>query len=132
MQVDDLRPTTKNPPEHFTGDVWLDPVAGPRDEGWTLVANIVRFSPGARTAWHTHPRGQTLYVLEGVAWVRARRGTKVEVTAGRTVWCPPNEEHWHGASPTSFMARLALNDSGGDVSTTAIWGAHVTDEEYTA
>lgn len=130
MHVDDRRPTTKNPPENFTGDVWLDPVAVPRDDGWTLVANIVRFAPGARTAWHSHPRGQTLYVLEGVAWVQTRGGEKVEVTAGHTVWCPPGEEHWHGATADSFMSHLALNDAGDDPSTTAIWGDHVTNDEY--
>lgn len=130
MLIDDRRPTIKTPAENFTGDVWLDPVAVPRDEGWTVMVSKVRFSPGARTAWHSHPRGQTLHVLQGVAWIGTRDGGRTQAHQGQTIWCPPGEEHWHGASPDSFMEHLAINDTGGDPTTTALWGAHVTDEEY--
>jgi quercetin dioxygenase-like cupin family protein len=130
MQIDARMPTTKTPAENFTGDVWLDRIAVPREGGWNVMVSKVRFSPGARTAWHRHPRGQTLHVLQGVAWIRTRGGEKVEAHPGQTIWCPPDEEHWHGASPDSFMEHLAINDSGGDPSTTAVWGDHVTDEEY--
>ncbi len=130
MQVDDRRATTKTPAENFTGDVHLDPIAVPRDDGWNVVVSKVRFAPGARTAWHTHPRGQTLHVLEGVARIGTRDGHRVEARPGQTIWCPPGEEHWHGAAPDSFMVHLAINDTGGDPSTMVVWGDHVTDEEY--
>jgi quercetin dioxygenase-like cupin family protein len=131
MQLDHRGPTIKTPAENFTGDVWLDAIAVPRDEGWNVMVSKVRFSPGARTAWHSHPRGQTLHVLRGVAWIRTRDGQTVEARAGQTIWCPPGEEHWHGATPHSFMEHLAINDTGGDPATTATWGDHATDEEYT-
>ncbi len=121
--------TVKNPPDWFTGDVWLDPVAAPFAPGQQANAGIVRFAPGARTAWHSHPGGQTLDVLEGVALVQSRGGAVTEVPAGSTVTCPPDEEHWHGAALDSFMTHLAVWDTvPGQPS--AIWGAHVTDEEY--
>ncbi|MCK6081318.1 cupin domain-containing protein [Microbacterium sp. EYE_5] len=130
MQIE-RRPTVKNPPEWFTGDVWLDPVATPQSDGQQANAGIVRFAPGARTAWHSHPGGQTLHVIEGVAYVQARGGEIAEVPAGHTVVCPPDEEHWHGASPDSFMAHVAVWDElPGQPS--AVWGEHVTDAEYSA
>ena len=72
MQIDPRPPTAKNPPENFTGDVWLDPIAHPRDDGQRMFVAKVRFSPGARTAWHSHARGQTLHITQGVAWVQSR------------------------------------------------------------
>ena len=69
-----------------------------------MIAAKVRFAPGARTAWHSHARGQILHVTQGIAWVRSRGGEKVELHAGQTVYCPPGEEHWHGAAPDSFMS----------------------------
>jgi quercetin dioxygenase-like cupin family protein len=116
VQIDPRPATTKNPAEQFTGDVWLDPVAGPR-------------APGARTAWHSHALGQTLHVTQGVAWI-GTRDDKVEVTAGSTVYCAPGETHWHGAAPDSFMEHLAMLDTSDDPTTTTTWLAHVTDEEY--
>ncbi len=124
-------PTTKNPPEWFTGDVWLDPVAAPADDRQQASAGLVRFTPGARTAWHSHPGGQTLHVVEGVAWVQSRGGARAEVRPGETVVCPPDEEHWHGAAPDSFMTHIAVWDTlPGQPS--AVWGEHVTDAEYGA
>jgi quercetin dioxygenase-like cupin family protein len=123
------RPTVKNPPEWFTGDVWLDAIASPDADGQQVNAGIVRFAPGARTAWHRHPGGQTLHVIEGVAYIQARGGAVERVPAGHTAVCPPDEEHWHGAAPDSFMSHIAVWDQlPGQPS--AIWGDHVTDEEY--
>ena len=129
MEIDQRTPTTKNPPEQFTGDVWLDPVANPRVQGQRMVVAKVRFAPGARTAWHSHALGQTLHVTQGVAWV-GTRDSKVEVTAGQTLYCPPGEEHWHGAAPDSFMEHLAMLDMADDPATTTTWLEHVTDQEY--
>jgi quercetin dioxygenase-like cupin family protein len=132
MQIDPRSPTTKNPPEQFTGDVWLDPLAFPRDEGQRMIVSIVCFAPGARTAWHSHARGQTLRVTQGVACVQSRGGEKVELHAARPVYCPPGEEHWHGAAPDSFMEHLAMLDTADDPATTTTWLEHVTDDEYLA
>lgn len=132
MQIDPRTPTTKNPPEQFTGDVWLDPIAHPREAGQSMFVAKVRFAPGARTAWHSHARGQTLHVTQGVAWVRARGGEKVEAHAGQTLYCPPGEEHWHGAAPDSFMEHLAMLDQADDLATSTTWLEHVSDQEYLA
>ncbi|MBN9211596.1 MAG: cupin [Microbacterium sp. 71-36] len=131
MRILPTPPTVKNPPEWFTGDVWLDPVVSPQHDGQRLHAGLVRFAPGARTAWHSHPLGQTLRVIEGTARVQARGGAIVEVQAGQTVSCPPGEEHWHGAAPDSFMTHLALWETP-EGSESATWGSHVTDDEYNA
>lgn len=132
MEIIESPPTTKNPPEQFTGDVWLDPIASPREEGQRMVVAKVRFAPGARTAWHSHARGQTLHVTQGVAWVQSRGQEKVEARAGQTLYCPPDEEHWHGASPDSFMEHLAMLDMADDPAASTTWLEHVTDEEYLA
>ncbi|MGV1008368.1 MAG: (R)-mandelonitrile lyase [Dermatophilaceae bacterium] len=132
MQIDPRPATTKNSPEQFTGDVWLDPLASPRQSGQSMVVAKVRFAPGARTAWHSHALGQTLHVTQGVAWVQSRGGAKVEAVAGQTLYCPPREEHWHGAAPDSFMEHLAMLDTGGDPAAATMWLAHVSDEEYHA
>lgn len=132
MQTDPRQPTIKNPPEQFTGDVWLDPIAAPRDPGQRMVVARVRFAPGARTAWHSHALGQTLHVTQGVAWVQSRGGAKVEAHAGQTLYCPPGEEHWHGAAPDSFMEHLAMLDLADDAAASTTWLEHVTDEDYVA
>ena len=124
MQINPRSPTTKNAPEQFTGDVWLDPIASPREEGQRMILAKVRFAPGARTAWHSHARGQTLHVTQGIAWVQSRGGEKVELQAGQTVYCPPAEEHWHGAAPDHFMTHLSITEGAPH------WGPHVSDEEY--
>ncbi|MGV9857742.1 (R)-mandelonitrile lyase [Gordonia sp. NPDC003425] len=133
MILDKRHPTTKNPAEQFTGDVWLDPIASPRDPGQKMVVAKVLFAPGARTAWHSHALGQTLHILRGVAWVQSRGGEKVHVLPGQTVYCPPGEEHWHGASNDSFMEHLAMLDTcTDDPASTTTWLEHVTDEDYLA
>ena len=122
--------TTKNPPEQFHGDVWLDPIVAPQDPGQRMVVALVRFAPAARTAWHSHARGQTLHVVSGVALVGTRDGVVVEARPGETVYCPPGEEHWHGASPDDFMEHLAMLENDDDPTTTTTGLEHVTDEEY--
>jgi quercetin dioxygenase-like cupin family protein len=129
MQTAPRVPTAKNPPEWFTGDVWLDPIAHPRDGQRMFVAKV-RFAPGARTAWHSPALGQTLHVTQGVAWVQSRGGEKVELHAGQTAYCPPGEEHWHGAAPESFMEHRAMLDHADDPATSTTWLEHVGDEEY--
>ncbi len=119
-----MRPTVKGPEQWFTGDVWFDVVARAEEPGRARM-NMVRFAPCARTAWHSHPLGQTLYVTEGVGLVQARGGKVHVVRSGDVIWTPPGEEHWHGAAPDHFMVHAALWE--GDVTH---WGDRVTDEEY--
>ena len=124
MDVLPKQATVKGPAEWFTGDVWFDVVAR-AEEPARLRMNTVRFAPCARTAWHAHALGQTLYVTEGVGLVQARGGEVIVLRPGDVVWTPPGEEHWHGAAPHRFMAHAALWE--GDETT---WGELVTDEEY--
>jgi quercetin dioxygenase-like cupin family protein len=122
--------TAAGPNDWFTGTVYIDAVAAPAGAS-RLTASAVHFTPGARTAWHTHPNGQTIYVLEGVGLAQ-RRGGRIEVIGpGDRVFFEPGEEHWHGAAPTRFMTHLAMLDVDDD-GTSASWGEHVTDEEYAA
>jgi quercetin dioxygenase-like cupin family protein len=122
--------TAAGPGEWFTGAVYLDAVATPSEPS-RLAASSVHFTPGARTAWHTHPNGQTIYVTEGVGLCQ-RRGGEIEVIRpGDRVFFEPGEDHWHGAAPERFMTHLAMQqvDEEGNPVT---WGEHVTDEEYGA
>ena len=120
--------TTAGPREWFTGAVYIDTVATPSAAS-RLSASSVHFTPGARTAWHTHPHGQTIYVTEGVGRAQ-RRGGQIEVIRpGDRVFFEPGEEHWHGAAPNRFMTHLAMLEVD-DAGTSAIWGEHVTDDEY--
>ena len=122
--------TAKGPADRFTGDVYIDTAAEPAGDSH-VMASWVHFTPGARTAWHTHPLGQTIFVIEGVGHCQ-RRGGQVElIRAGDRVFFEPGEEHWHGATATRFMTHVAMQqpDDGGNV---ASWGEHVTDEEYAA
>lgn len=132
MQIEPKQPSVKNPPEQFTGDVYLDAIASPKEPGQTMTVAKVRFLPGARTAWHSHAKGQTLHVTEGVAWMGTRDGRVIEVQAGQTVTTPAGEEHWHGATPTDHMEHLAMLEAADDPATTTTWLEHVSDEEYTA
>ncbi len=122
--------TAAGPEDWFTGAVYVDTVAVPSGSSG-VSASSVHFTPGARTAWHTHPNGQTIYVLEGVG-VAQRRGGPVEVIRpGDRVFFEPGEEHWHGAAPTRFMTHIAMLEVD-DEGKSATWGDHVTDEEYQA
>ena len=121
------RPTRKASSEYFTGNVWQDPIIE-ADEPARIRALRVSFEPGARTAWHTHPLGQTLYVISGVGLVGLRNETPQLIKAGDTVWIPPGEEHWHGASATNSMTHIAIQEAlDGSV---AEWLDKVTDGEY--
>ena len=120
--------TGRGPAEWFTGDVYLDTVAAPSD-GSRLSASSVHFTPGARTAWHTHPNGQTIWVTEGVG-VCQRRGDPIEVIRpGDRVFFEPGEDHWHGAAPNRLMTHVAMLEVD-EVGDSARWGEHVSDEEY--
>jgi quercetin dioxygenase-like cupin family protein len=124
------RATAKGPAEWFTGDVYMDHIANASKDS-RLNAMSVHFTPGARTAWHTHPNGQNIYVTEGVGRVGRRSGEIDVIRPGDRVFFEPGEDHWHGASPTRFMTHLSLVevDEHGE---SATWKEHVTDEEYGA
>ena len=122
-----LRPTKKASPEYFTGCVWQDPIIE-ANEPARVRALKVSFEPAARTAWHTHPLGQTLHVISGVGLMGLRNAAPQLIKAGDTVWIPPGEEHWHGASATNSMTHIAIQEAlNGSV---ADWLDKVTDDEY--
>ena len=131
MELKPVAATAKGPAERFTGDVYMTPIysgAAPSRMSVTLV----RFTPGAHTNWHRHAVGQTLHVTEGVGLVGTRDGTVFRIHAGETVVCPPDEDHWHGAAPETFMSHLAMLEAlpdGGDPTT---WLEPVPDEHYEA
>ena len=120
--------TTAGPSEWFTGSVYIDTVATPSGPS-RLTASSVHFTPGARTAWHTHPNGQTIWVTEGVGRCQRRGGTVEVIRPGDCVFFEPGEEHWHGAAPDRFMTHLAMLEVDAE-GNSAVWGEHVTDEEY--
>jgi quercetin dioxygenase-like cupin family protein len=122
--------TVKGPSDWFTGDVYIDAVAAAPAPARTQ-ANLVHFTPGARTAWHTHPLGQTIYVTEGIGFCQRRGGPIELIRPGDRVFFEPDEDHWHGAAPNRFMIHLALNEVD-DHHPAANWGSKVTDEEYAA
>lgn len=122
--------TTSGPGDWFTGTVQIDTVAAPSGPS-RLAAASVHFNPGARTAWHTHPNGQTIFVTEGLGLCQRRGGPVEVITPGDRVFFEPGEDHWHGAAPSRFMTHMAMHqvDEQGSAVT---WGEHVSDEEYTA
>jgi len=120
MEVLPERPTTKGPAEWFSGDVWIDVVAQGHGVSPTFIA-LVRFTPGARTAWHSHSLGQTLHVTEGEARVQSRGEPVVTVRAGQAVFTPGGEWHWHGSSPDRLMTHLAVSEGE------TAWGEHVSE-----
>jgi quercetin dioxygenase-like cupin family protein len=122
--------TASGPSDWFTGAVFIDAVAAPAGQS-RLAASSVHFTPGARTAWHTHPNGQTIWVTEGLGVCRRRGGPVEEIRPGDRVFFDPGEEHWHGAAPGRFMTHLAMQQVD-DEGNPATWGDHVTDEEYAA
>ena len=117
----------KGPAEWFTGDVFIDAVATPSGTS-RVSASSVHFTPGARTAWHTHPNGQTVHVTEGVGLVQRRGGPVEVIRPGDSVFFEPGEEHWHGAAPTRFMTHVAIQQA--DEGNVVEWGRRVTDTEY--
>jgi quercetin dioxygenase-like cupin family protein len=130
MEIRPQQSTAKGPAEWFTGDAWLDPVYFGEEPSRARV-NVVRFSPGARTAWHSHTLGQTLYVTDGVGRIQSRGAEIVEMHAGDVVRTPPAEEHWHGAAPDRFLVQFSITEgTGGPMATETLWGPHVSDAEY--
>ena len=118
--------TRSGPEEWFTGSVWMDTTSFPAPGGGIFK---VLFEPGARTHWHTHPEGQILYVLTGIGRAQKEGEGMMEILPGDTVYIAPNEKHWHGASPETFMVHLAVNlafESGGETE----WLEPVADEQY--
>ena len=122
--------TGRGPSDWFTGDVYIDTITAPSDE-WRIGAASVHFSPGARTAWHTHPRGQTIWVTEGVGLCQREGGPVEVIRPGDRVFFEPGENHWHGACATRLMVHLAMLQVD-EAGIPAAWGNHVTDEEYRA
>jgi quercetin dioxygenase-like cupin family protein len=121
------KPTRKSSSDWFTGTVWQDPIVE-APEPARVRAVKVTFEPGARTAWHTHPLGQTLHLISGVGLIGLRDNHPKIINAGDTGWIPPNEDHWHGATPTNSMTHIAIQESmNGSV---ANWLEKVADEEY--
>jgi quercetin dioxygenase-like cupin family protein len=122
-------PTRRGPAEYFTGTVWQDPINQAPAPARVNVGRVT-FEPGARTAWHTHPLGQTLFVLSGCGRVQSEGGPVREIRAGDVVWIPPGEKHWHGAAPTTMMCHLAVQEQLNG--SPATWLEHVTDAQYQA
>jgi quercetin dioxygenase-like cupin family protein len=128
----DIKPAASNPtrrgnPDYFTGTVHIDTIIEAPAPARVRAARV-SFEPGARTAWHTHPLGQTLYVLHGVGRIQTWGGPIREIRAGDTIWIPPEEKHWHGAAPASGMVHLAMQEALDGVQVQ--WLEKVTDEIY--
>ncbi|WP_407572655.1 cupin domain-containing protein [Deinococcus altitudinis] len=123
------QPSQKGPAEWFTGTVRIDPLFS-ASEPARAAGNAVTFEPGARTAWHTHPLGQTLMVLSGAGRVQREGGPLEEIRPGDVVWFAPGEKHWHGAAPATAMTHIAIQEAldGKAVD----WLEQVTDEQYRA
>jgi quercetin dioxygenase-like cupin family protein len=121
------RPSGKGPAEYFTGAVRVDPLFGPPEPA-RAGGSSVTFEPGARTAWHAHPLGQTLIVTAGHGRVQREGGPVEEIRPGDVVWIPPSVKHWHGAAPTTAMTHIAIQEKldGKAVE----WMEKVTDEQY--
>jgi quercetin dioxygenase-like cupin family protein len=123
------QPSGKGPAEYFTGNVRIDPLFEAPDPARARGASVT-FEPGARSAWHTHPLGQTLIVTSGCGWVQSEGGAKMEIRPGDVVSCPPQEKHWHGATATTAMTHIAIQEQlDGKV---VEWMEKVSDEQYEA
>jgi quercetin dioxygenase-like cupin family protein len=123
------RPSKLAPGSDFTGTVWQDPINDAPEPARARIVNV-RFEPGARTAWHTHRLGQTLYVTEGFGLARCEGGPLIELRPGDTLWIPPGEKHWHGASPTTGMTHIAIQEALDGSATD--WLEQVSNEDYLA
>ena len=122
--------TDRGPADSFTGDVYIDTVAVPAPPSRVAAASV-HFTPGARTHWHTHPLGQSIFVTEGQGQCQREGGPIELIGPGDRVHFEPGENHWHGARPTRFMTHVAIQEAGDDGSPVT-WGRPVTDEEYGA
>lgn len=129
MEIRPKQPTTKGPADRFTGDVWLDVIARGEEPSRVRVSAI-HFTPGARTAWHSHANGQSLYVVEGRGLVQTRGAEIIEMTPGNVIFTPPDEVHWHGAAPEHFMVHLSITEGVDEGMVETDWMELVTDDEY--
>jgi quercetin dioxygenase-like cupin family protein len=131
VQIEPKPPTAKGPADWFTGDVFLDVIVKGEEPSRVRV-NAVRFTPSARTAWHSHAVGQTLYVTEGRGRIQARGGEISEIRPGDVISTPSGEWHWHGAAPDHYMTHLSITEgvAPDDERAESDWGEHVTDDEY--
>ena len=130
MELQPEKPSAKGPAEWFSGDVWIDGIAQGVEPSRVRV-NAVHFTPGARTAWHSHALGQTLYVTEGAGLVQSRGSDRVTIRTGDVVHTPGDEWHWHGAAPDHFMTHLSITEGVAEGhGPETEWGAHVTEAEY--
>ena len=127
MQIVPRQPSIQGPVEWFTGDVFIDVIALGRAPS-RIQVNSVHFTPGARTAWHSHGLGQTLYVTEGSGRIQSRGAEVHEIRSGDVIYTPSGEEHWHGAAPDQFMTHISMTEN--DPERPDHWGEHVTDVEY--
>src|ERR687885_436048 len=123
------QPSDKGPAEWFTGTVRIDPLFQASEPARVSGASVA-FEPGARTAWHTHPLGQTLIVTAGCGWAQREGGPIEEIRPGDVVWFPPGEKHWHGATATTAMTHIAIQEQQGGKAVD--WMEHVSDEQYQA
>lgn len=123
------QPSGKGDPEHFTGAVRMDPL-NQAPEPARVGCAAVTFEPGARTAWHSHPLGQTLVVLSGAGRVQKWGDSIVEIHPGDVIWAPPGEKHWHGASPATAVTHIAIQEMKDG--SAADWMEKVSDEQYNA
>ena len=121
------QPSGMGPADWFTGSVRIDPLFAPPEPA-RVVGALVTFEPGARTAWHTHPLGQTLVVTSGCGWAQREGGPVEEIRPGDVVWFPPGEKHWHGAAPASAMSHIAVQEKLDGK--TVDWLEHVSDDQY--
>jgi quercetin dioxygenase-like cupin family protein len=124
------QPSTKGPAEYFTGNVRIDPLFHAPDPA-RVTGALVTFEPGARSAWHTHPLGQTLIVTSGLGWTQCWGSPIEEIRPGDVVWCPPGVKHWHGATPTTAMTHIAIQERDAD-GKVVDWMEKVSDEQYLA
>ena len=123
------QPSQKGSADYFTGNVRIDPLASASEPARVSCASVT-FEPGARSAWHSHPLGQILIVTAGCGWTQCEGGPIEEIRAGDAIWCPPGHRHWHGATPTTSLTHIAVQEALDGVAVT--WMEHVTDEQYLA
>lgn len=130
IQRNGSRPSTQGSAEYFTGNVRIDPLFQAPDPA-RATGGLVTFEPGARSAWHTHPLGQTLIVVSGLGWHQCEGEPKEEIRPGDVVTCAPGRRHWHGATSTTAMSHIAITERDADGKVVE-WMEKVSDEQYLA
>ncbi|MCF3935432.1 cupin domain-containing protein [Acuticoccus sp. M5D2P5] len=122
-------PSVQAPAQNFTGTVWQNPIMRAEDPARVNSVNVT-FMPGARTNWHHHPYGQTLHVTAGLGWFQTEGEARIEIRPGDSIWIPPGEKHWHGATDTMMMSHIAIQEREGEGHAT--WLEPVSDKDYLA